>query len=81
MYANTNQTKIYKMIVPDDEIVKPQEALHIISWEPDFGGFPNSNRNDAILAHSDVTDASYNFDSNFEQLSHEKNLVDTSPLD
>ena len=43
---------------PDDEIVIPQDDLYVITWETNFGEFPNSNAEVTISTRLDATDNS-----------------------
>ena len=43
---------------PDDEIIIPQDDLYVITWETNFGEFPNSTDEVAIPAGLDATDTS-----------------------
>ena len=47
----------------DDEIIIPQDDLYVITWETNFGEFPNSSDTNAIPTHQDGLGISSNLDN------------------
>ena len=43
---------------PDDEIIIPQDDLYVITWETNFGEFPNSNEKITIPSRLGAADKS-----------------------
>ena len=43
---------------PDDEIIIPQDDLYVITWETNFGEFPNSNKKITIPTRLGAADKS-----------------------
>ena len=43
---------------PDDEIILPQDDLHVITWETNFGEFPNSTEENTIPTCREALDTS-----------------------
>ena len=46
---------------PDDEIFIPQDDLYVITWETNFGEFPNSTEENAIPTYRDAQDDSNDY--------------------
>ena len=43
---------------PDDEIIIPQDDLYVITWETNFGEFPNITEENTIPTHREALDIS-----------------------
>ena len=48
---------------PDDEIIIPQDDLYVITWETNFGEFPNFTEENTIPTRRDALDTSKDFAS------------------
>ena len=46
---------------PDDEIIIPQDDLYVITWETNFGEFPNSTEENTIPTCREARDASNDY--------------------
>ena len=44
---------------PDDESIIPQDDLYVITWETNFGEFPNITEENTIPTHREALDTSY----------------------
>ena len=49
------------ILQPDDEIIIPQDNLYVITWETNFGEFPNSTENNTIPTNRDAQDTSNDY--------------------
>ena len=46
---------------PDDEIIIPQDDLYVITWETNFGEFPNSTEENSIPTRREALDTSNDY--------------------
>ena len=49
---------------PDDEIIIPQDDLYVITWDTNFGEFPNSTEENAIPTCREALDTSNDYANN-----------------
>ena len=67
---------------PDDEIIIPQDDLYVITWETNFGEFPNSSDTNAIPTRQDGLGNSSNLDNDTitqDEIFTDVDLTSTGP--
>ena len=67
---------------PDDEIIIPQDDLYVITWETDFGEFPNSAEKTTIptnLDHNNTSNSPVSNDRSPDEIFTDEDLRSTGP--
>ena len=67
---------------PDDEIIIPQDDLYVITWETDFGEFPNSAEKTMIptnLDHKNTSNSPVSNDRSPDEIFTDEDLRSTGP--
>ena len=67
---------------PDDEIIIPQDDLYVITWETDFGEFPNSAEKTTIptnLDHNNTSNSPVSNDRLPDEIFTDADLGSTGP--